>query len=268
MRVLIAITAGLVLAAGAGAVGPSLPDTAGVVNGNAVSYVVASKGATTSVDKRVAGRTVASLALHGGFGLPLVTLNGQLGGLSPDGKLLVLGDNVHPEGVLRTQSRFALVRTANLALAATVTLHGDYNVDALSPDGRWLYLIHHVQKPDLRYTVVAYDLRAGKLIPQPIVDKTEHEWLMSGYPVARATSAGGDWVYTLYQRGNEEPFVHALDTVSRTAVCIDLPWNTSDGEGIGTARLTLSGTTLRVEGGHSSPARFAVDLTSFSVTKS
>jgi hypothetical protein len=46
---------------------------------------------------------------------------------------------------------------------------------------------------------------------------------MTGYAVTRATSADGRWVYTLYQKPEGEPFVHALDTVAATAHCIDLP---------------------------------------------
>jgi len=48
---------------------------------------------------------------------------------------------------------------------------------------------------------------------------------MAGYAMTRTTSAGGRWVYTLYQKPNGEPFVHALDTVAAAAYCIDLPKN-------------------------------------------
>jgi hypothetical protein len=47
---------------------------------------------------------------------------------------------------------------------------------------------------------------------------------MTGWPVTRATSADGAWAFTLYVKGNGSGFVHALDTVDRRAVCIDLPW--------------------------------------------
>jgi hypothetical protein len=46
---------------------------------------------------------------------------------------------------------------------------------------------------------------------------------MAGYALTRTTSAGGRWVYTLYQKTSGELFVHALDTVTATAHCIDLP---------------------------------------------
>ena len=44
---------------------------------------------------------------------------------------------------------------------------------------------------------------------------------MTGVPVTRLPSPDGRWDYTLYQSA-EHPFVHALDTQRRTAVCIDL----------------------------------------------
>jgi hypothetical protein len=47
---------------------------------------------------------------------------------------------------------------------------------------------------------------------------------MHGYPVTRAASTDARWVYTLYQQPGGYPFVHALDAVTRTAVCIGLPW--------------------------------------------
>ena len=71
---------------------------------------------------------------------------------------------------------------------------------------------------------------------------------MTGYPVSRATAPDGRFVYTLYQQNDNYPFVHALDTVHRTAVCIGLPWKwwTATGAGDRHRRgLTLSGHTLR-----------------------
>jgi MYXO-CTERM domain-containing protein len=52
------------------------------------------------------------------------------------------------------------------------------------------------------------------------------------------------WAYTLYAA--DEPFVHALDTVNKTAVCIDL--DGLDGTDVSAAKLTLDGPTLHVGG--------------------
>ena len=99
----------------------------------------------------------------------------------------------------------------------------------------------------MRYVVRAYDLRAKRLLPQAIVDKREPDETMRGYPVARATSPGGTWVYTLYtkQPGSSLTFVHALNAAGRSAFCVDLPaW--TGGEDIWNAQLRLVGKKLSV----------------------
>jgi hypothetical protein len=45
---------------------------------------------------------------------------------------------------------------------------------------------------------------------------------MQGLPITRVTSPDGRWAYTLYDGAGKHPFVHALDTAVRRAVCIDL----------------------------------------------
>src|SRR5438128_1501296 len=57
--------------------------------------------------------------------------------------------------------------------------------------------------------------------------------------VLTAARFGGSWVYTLYHRGNGKPFIHALNTGQRFAVCIDLPWRARPNE-VWNARLALS----------------------------
>jgi len=88
---------------------------------------------------------------------------------------------------------------------------------------------------------------------------------MRGYPVSRATGHAGRWVYTLYNRQTGEPFVHALDTNHRYAVCIDLPEQVG-GQDIWQTRLalTVNGRTLLVRSGGAVVAR--VDTTSFRVS--
>jgi hypothetical protein len=87
--------------------------------------------------------------------------------------------------------------------------------------------------------VRAYDLERQRLLPGAIVDRTEPNDVMRGYPVRRVTSPGGVWVYTLYG-GGRMPFVHALDTVHRQAVCLDLPWKGSQNS-LWSMRMRLSG---------------------------
>src|SRR5581483_6717695 len=99
--------------------------------------------------------------------------------------------------------------------------------------------------------------------PKAVADARQRGWLMNGYPIARATSAGGRWVYTLYQNPDNYPFVHALDTMSRTVVCIGLPWpwTGSNAADIGQARLELTGRHLVVGN------RFSLDTRTFEVAK-
>ena len=99
----------------------------------------------------------------------------------------------------------------------------------------------------MRYVVRAYDLRARRLLPGAIVDKRNVDEIMRGYPVARASSPTGRWVYTLYTKGpgSSLTFVHALNTVGQSASRIDLPYWTA-GEDVWEASLRLLGNTLLV----------------------
>jgi hypothetical protein len=174
---------------------------------------------------------------NGHYGIPFVTSRGDIGGLSRDGRLLVLSDAVCCG--LRKVSRFIVLGTARLRTKQRIVLRGDFAYDTLSPDATTLYLVQHTSSRDYsRYRVRAYDLQARRLLPAAIVDRTEPKEVMRGYPVARATGAGGRWVYTLYA-GGKTPFVHALDTVHRRAVCLDLHWKGSQ-NALWTIRMRLS----------------------------
>jgi hypothetical protein len=130
-----------------------------------------------------------------------------------------------------------VLSTPALTRKTTLVFEGEFGFDALSPDGRTLYVLQHAHSDDLfRYVVRAYDLQTKRL-SGAIVDKREPDEAMRGVPVARATSARGVWVYTLYD-GAGHPFVHALNTAKREAFCIDLPW--SSDRNVWTIRLQLS----------------------------
>ena len=158
--------------------------------------------------------------LRGEALIPAVAFDGSPGGLSADGSTLVL-----TEPAFRFPQRdsvFPVLETNRLRVADTVTLDGTWTYDALSVDGRWLYLIEYTSRTDpTQYEVRRYDLDRGRLDPQPIVDPEESSEDMYGLPMTRATSPDGRWAYTLYD-GAEHPFIHALDTERGAAVCIDL----------------------------------------------
>jgi hypothetical protein len=209
------------------------------------------------------GRVLASRLLRGRLAVPLVAFDGSAGGLSADGGTLVL---IRPRAQFpRQQTGFSVLDAGRLRVRDAFALRGDFSFDALSPDGRWLYLIEYLSPTDPnRYAVRLYDLAAGRLEPEPIVDPEEAAEPMRGYPITRATSPGGRWAYTLYDGAGEHPFVHALDTVGRAAVCIDLDL-LAGRDDLYELRLAVSGdgATLEVRDGDAALA--VVDTGSFAV---
>jgi hypothetical protein len=196
-----------------------------VAQNGQVRYVAIPTGRTTVVEVvQVHGGTVLrSNSIRGLYGVPWVAADGSAGGLSRDGRTLVLASFTNTPGQLAT-TRFALLRTRTLHRFRGVALRGSFSFDALSPDASTLYLIQYTSARDYRrYRVRAYDVASRRLIPGAIVDKREPDEAMAGSPASRATSGDGRWAYTLYARQGRPPFVHALDTVGKTAFCVDLP---------------------------------------------
>jgi hypothetical protein len=255
MRTSFLILLALVCIPAASAAGPWL----GTASNGVAEYTANVHGTTTTVAD--GSRT---LSLDGKWGLPRVTLNNGVGGLSGDGRVLVLSQDFNATGGLRVRSSFLVLGTKPLRLHTTVSLKGDFGFDALSPQGRVLYLIQHVSQENLfQYRVRAYDLRTGKLLTRVIADKRQSDWNMTGFPVGRASTADGRWVYTLYSNPNNYPFVHALDTVHRTAVCIGIPWDWTGGN-----QQEIDQSTLQVAGGKLAiGTRFLLDRATFKVTK-
>jgi hypothetical protein len=202
---------------------------------------------TFVVVRNRAGREIRSSSVHGSWGIPLVTWNITYGGLSHDGKTLVLARP--PAAGLAHQSRLLVLDATTLRPRRQVGLRGDFSFDAISPDDRTLFLIQHTSAADFqRYRVRAYDLVHGTLDPHAIVDKTEPN--MAGSPIRRLVGPGARWVYTLYAN-QDEYFVHALDTVHAQARCLDLDWH-GDPNAIANTGLAIRGKRLAVlgRGGH------------------
>ena len=196
------------------------------VGDSRVRYLAENSNPDTLVQRLEAksGRPLGARLLSGEFTVPVVAYDSSPGGLSADGRTLVLIAPRHR--FPRATTSFAVLAAPTLHVRKTIRLRGDYSFDAISPDGRWMYLIHYTSpKNAIRYEVVALDLRGGRLASKPIVDPREPDEKMNGRPLTRAASADGRWAYTLYD-GTEHPFVHALDTVERDARCVDLDWLT------------------------------------------
>jgi len=194
-------------------------------DGSAHYYAVIDQDETTllKVDSEPAaktGETLSRLQLDGKLAIPGVAFDGTTSGISADGGRLAL---IEPRtGFPREQTRFVTVDTDRMEELATIDLRGDYSFDAISPNGLFIYLVHYIDPRDpTRYEVVAYDVAAERLRPEPILDLETAPIVMRGFPVTREASADGVWAYTLYT-GGQDPFVHALDTADGSALCIDL----------------------------------------------
>jgi hypothetical protein len=220
--------AALVATASAGADGlPVLSVDAGptgvTVPTGMARYVTIPAGHSTVVARvrRDGGRIIRSRLLPGTFTIPAVAYDGSAGGLSADGRTLVL---ITPRtGFPRARTALLVLGARGLVPRATIRLQGDFSFDAISPQGRLLYLMQYNHPNDpTRYLVRAYDLRRGHLLQAPVVDPKERGEKMRGNPLSRGVSPDGRWAYTLYDGAGGTPFVHALDTSGRTARCIDL----------------------------------------------
>ncbi len=224
----LAVPTALVAAAPAAADGLPLPveeSPSGVLAPDGASrYLTVTLGGRTAVlaQQAATGDVTSRFDLRGRYGIPLVAYDSTAGGVSADGRTLVL---IRPRaGFPRRTTTLAVMSTHRwLRLRRTVRLRGDFSYDALSPDGRSLFLINYVSRIDpSKYRVRVYDLARGRLEPKAIADPHEEPDEMNGLPVSRVMGTGGRWAYTLYQGSGGKPFIHALDTRDRKAVCIDL----------------------------------------------
>ncbi|MGZ8716478.1 MAG: hypothetical protein ACXWYO_05130 [Gaiellaceae bacterium] len=239
--------------------GAGLPSLDGSLHFVTLKTGAATRIAAVEADAKT---TVMSRTVAGSYGIAMLTQNGLAGGLFRDGSAFVLQSIG-----LKPTSRFMIVGAKDLIPRATIALKGIFGFDALSPDGSMLYLIQHTSTQDLQHYIVrAYDLKARKLLPGRVADKTQRSWVMQGWAVDRVTSPNGRWVYTLYSNPGGYPFVHALDTVRGVAHCIGVPWRGDQNEPWNMRlALDVAGTSLAVNRG-SGVGFVAVDLSSWKVS--
>jgi hypothetical protein len=201
-------------------------------------------------------------SIIGSYGIPSISYAAASSSLSHDGRTLVLSDASGG-----APSDFLFFDTRNLAMTHWVTLRGHFTFDALSPDSKRMYLIQYTLArygDYAHYVVRAYDLRTKRLLPGRIADRTQKSWVMDGFPLTRATSADGRWVYTLYQNGgNGYPFIHALDTVRGVAHCIGLALSSQSA--VYNLVLSVHGGTLAVRWRSGRPF-LSIDRTTWRVT--
>jgi hypothetical protein len=200
-----------------------LPKGAPGKNWSRVVSAAVTGGSTTIRDLTLPDMESSSQTIDGAWRLPIVGLDPNPVGVSDDGKILVLVDAGTTEGAsARKISRFVVVDRTAAAAARVVELAGQFEYDALSPDGSILYVVEHLAgPPDGHYQVRAVETATGVLRVAPVADKNQGDEAMAGWPIAQVRRPDG-MVFTLY-RGADHPFIHALNSVDAWALCIDLP---------------------------------------------
>jgi hypothetical protein len=249
-----------------GVLGTGADPRSGIVDadgGDRYTALPAGAGATTVARISTAdGRVSDHVRIDQRLVVPSVAYDGSPSGLSADGDTLVLSE----PGIRFPQERsqFAVLDTDRLRVVDRFGFDGTFTFDAISPDGRTVYLIEYTSPRDLsEYLVRAYDVREGQLDPEPILDPDESAEEMYGVPVNRVTSPDGRWAYTLYD-GREHPFIHALDTERGVAVCIDLESLHRPTYGLTELEPSPDGATLSVVNGER--VKEVVDLETFEVS--
>jgi hypothetical protein len=243
-----------VFASPATAAGPPLPTSASgkagaVAPGGSERLFTRRAGDDTLLVavRRADRKLLRSRTIAGSWHIAPATLDGKTTGLSADGTTLVLPrpSRVFPQKT----TELAVVDARTLTVRRRLVLPGFFTVDAISPGGRWAYLIQYAGEDILDYRVRALDTGTGTLAARDVVDPREPDEQMGGLPMTRVMSSDGRWAYTLYA-GGHETFIHALDTVGRTAACIDLEMVRADGD-LSLIDLSLSGDggRLRVRDG-------------------
>jgi hypothetical protein len=236
----------------------------GVTTTEGASRFVTLPAGPDTIVARVAkngGGVVHSRLLRGTLTIPAVAYDSTAGGLSADARTLVL---IEPRvSFPRSETTLVALDTKRLTAIRIVKLRGDFSFDAISPQGRWMYLIQYTSPTDpTRYRVRAYDIREGRMVVRPVLDPTEPGDKMRGAPLSRTMSADGRWAYTLYDGAGSTPFIHALDTSHHTARCIDLTTLAGRND-LWQLRLRMAGGAVTVQGPHG--ALLAVDPQSFEV---
>jgi hypothetical protein len=131
---------------------------------------------------------------------------------------------VSPEAsyvVVRTGAKVRIIDGLRGNVLRKITLPRGFTIDAISPNGGWLYLIQH--KNGQQYAVRRLKVRTGILQAAPLVEKGEQEQ-MAGTPAGAIQSWDGNWQFTLYVNAADKmAFVHALSLNQSYTVCIDLP---------------------------------------------
>ena len=163
------------------------------------------------------GADRTSFTLDGRWSVP-ASYGPAPSGLSANGRWMVLVAPPHATGATMV-NRFAIVDLANRRLDRVVTADGDVGFDALSDDGRNLYLVEHLA-PAPHYAVRVASFNGAGLADGVLGQiKTAEPEVMNGLYHA-SVAVGSDWFLSLYSNPGRGPFIHALNTTQLYAQCI------------------------------------------------
>ncbi len=145
----------------------------------------------------------------------------------------------HSVALAETRRDSVVIAVAGRRGRSVISLRGNYQVEALSPDARRVYLVHWTRTG---YTLENVDLATRRIHPTKLADPGER---MEGFALAAVGTRDGRWLHTLYTKPNGESFVHALDLAAGVGHCIDLPLR-GDLFTLGATALTLSSDERRL----------------------
>jgi WD40 repeat protein len=168
----------------------------------------------------ITGATLNTLQT-GYYQLPPATLSGVPGGLSQNGKWLVLEAWDHTPNGSPNVTHMLVVSTSFRDAPARIDLTGVFEFDAVSNDGQRVYLIEYMGGNG--YRVRIYDVLEQQLDPQVVVDKSDGNDTMAGVRLMGVQSSDGQWQYSVYARQNDGAFIHALNLNGAVSACIFLP---------------------------------------------
>ena len=135
------------------------------------------------------------------------------------------------------RTRLAVVGTSRWTVLRRVDLRGTFGVEALSLDGRRLFLIKY---DDGGYNLRLYDLRTNRLAFTPLVEGAAGQQKMIGAAWTSVATRDGRWLLTLYIKPDGGGFIHSLDLDRGFGHCLDLPAGFVDPSTIRTSSLALS----------------------------
>jgi hypothetical protein len=123
--------------------------------------------------------------------------------------------------LVQGETTIRIVDAATRAVTDEIELAGDFLVETVADDGRFLFLQQTFA--DGRYAVRGYDLEEDQMLPGSLATKGATVF-MQGVAAGTVASPDGRWLLTLYvDTKRNAAFVHALNLLDRFPLCIDMP---------------------------------------------